>query len=109
MADFDLHLGTRGDYLGSMTSTLATNIRHYRERKNLLQSELAALAGVRGQTISVAETGANIGMTLQTLLSISWGLELQPVELFGFVNTRPRVTTQEYEVIQALRRIYGVT
>jgi DNA-binding XRE family transcriptional regulator len=107
MADFDFHVGNKGDYIGEQTRRLGSTIIQARERKGWSQNQLAATAGVSRDTIQSAESGLHIGMTMQILYSIAWALELQPLELFGYVNTRPRISNEEYTVVLAIRKAYG--
>lgn len=106
--NFDIYMGSRGEFLGNIVSSLATNIRAAREKRGWTQTQLAAEAGVGEKTVTVAESGSNIGMSIQTLLSLCWALEMQPAQLFGFMQTRPSITSSEYQLILFHRKLFQI-
>lgn len=95
----------RTEYVAHHLSLLSTNLVHERNRARMSQDALAVHAGVSKDTITYAESAGHIGMQLGTILKIAWSLELQPIQLFGFANSTPKITATEYEIISALRRI----
>lgn len=95
----------RGEYLTHHMSLLSTNIQHERQRAGFSQEALAIHAGVSKDTITRAESAGMNDMKIGTLLSIGWSLDLQPVQLFGYMSNVPRISSTEYEVVQAIRRV----
>lgn len=95
----------RGEYITHHLSLLSTNIQHERQRAGFSQESLAIHAGVSKDSITFAESAGQTGMKIGTLLSIGWSLDLQPVQLFGYMSNVPRVTSTEYELVQAIRRV----
>lgn len=83
------------------------NLRYYRKRASLLQSDLAERLGVSKSTVSMWETGERTP-TLETLEAIADVLNVSPAELWG---TAPLpvamdgsgLTAEEMELIEAFR------
>ncbi len=65
--------------------TLKTNLKEYRENKNMKQSELAELVGVRRETIVHLENGKyNPSLKLAMDIAKIFGVTVE--ELFEFVD-----------------------
>ena len=97
----------RNEYIMHVVSSLATNIRDLRIKRGLSQVELASMAGIHPSTVSNAESGGHTNMPFHIVIALCWALEVQPIELLGYVNRRPQISPTEFEVIQSLRRILG--
>lgn len=95
----------RGEYLTHHLSLLSTNIQHERQKAGFSQESLSIHAGVSKETITRAESAGMNDMKIGTLLSIGWSLDLQPVQLFGYMSNVPRITSTEYEIVQAIRKV----
>jgi DNA-binding Xre family transcriptional regulator len=61
-------------------------IRTLRERKNLGLRELASMAGIAANTLSLIETGKNKHPTTRTLEKIANALECKVTDLFGRIE-----------------------
>lgn len=66
-------------------STLKTNLKEYRENRNIKQSELAELVGVRRETIVHLENG-KYNPSLKLAMDIAKIFEVTVEELFEFVD-----------------------
>lgn len=66
-------------------SILKTNLKEYREKKNIKQSELAELVGVRRETIVHLENG-KYNPSLKLAMDIAKIFEVTVEELFEFVD-----------------------
>lgn len=65
--------------------TLKTNLKEYRENKNIKQSELAELVGVRRETIVHLENGKyNPSLKLAMDIAKIFGVTVE--ELFEFID-----------------------
>lgn len=65
--------------------TLKTNLKEYRENKNMKQSELAELVGVRRETIVHLENGKyNPSLKLAMDIAKIFGVTVE--ELFEFID-----------------------
>lgn len=71
-----------GDYI---MAVLNTNIKEYRERKNIKQSELAQLVGVRRETIVHLENG-KYNPSLKLAMDIAKIFQVTVEELFEFTD-----------------------
>lgn len=65
--------------------TLKTNLKEYRENRNMKQSELAELVGVRRETIVHLENG-KYNPSLKLAMDIAKIFEVTVEELFEFVD-----------------------
>lgn len=66
-------------------STLKTNLKEYRENKNIKQSELAELVGVRRETIVHLENGKyNPSLKLAMDIAKIFGVTVE--DLFQFID-----------------------
>lgn len=66
-------------------STLKTNIRDFREKQNMTQSELAELVGVRRETILHLE-GGKYNPSLKLAMDIAKVFNVTVEELFEFIE-----------------------
>ncbi|MFA7534186.1 MAG: helix-turn-helix transcriptional regulator [Tissierellaceae bacterium] len=66
-------------------AVLNTNIKEYRERKNIKQSELAQLVGVRRETIVHLENG-RYNPSLKLAMDIAKIFQVTVEELFEFTD-----------------------
>ncbi|MCK9444407.1 MAG: helix-turn-helix transcriptional regulator [Tissierellaceae bacterium] len=66
-------------------AVLNTNIKEYRERKNIKQSELAQLVGVRRETIVHLENG-KYNPSLKLAMDIAKIFQVTVEELFEFTD-----------------------
>lgn len=107
MKDFEFHINGAHDYVSAAAQEVGERVRLFRTKRGLTQTQLAAMAGVGERTVVRIESGSNIEMSLASLFSIAWALELQPVELFGFQNTRPLISNDEYQLVLAARKIFS--
>lgn len=71
-----------GDYI---MAVLNTNIKEYREKKNIKQSELAQLVGVRRETIVHLENG-KYNPSLKLAMDIAKIFQVTVEELFEFTD-----------------------
>ena len=62
---------------------LASNIKKYREKKDLSQDKLAKLADVTHTTMVKLESGANDNPTIKTLKKIADALEVRVDDLIN--------------------------
>lgn len=107
MRDFDPHFRTKNEMIAASLTNMATRIRDLRRNKGMSLIDLASQSEVNKDTIVAAESTAALGMQLQTFFSIAWGLEVQPAELLGWIQSRPNITTLEHELILAHRKLGG--
>jgi len=66
-------------------STLKTNLKEYRENKNMTQGQLAELVGVRRETIVHLENG-KYNPSLKLAMDISRVFKVTVEDLFEFVD-----------------------
>ncbi|WP_313756745.1 helix-turn-helix transcriptional regulator [Tissierella sp.] len=66
-------------------STLKTNLKEYRENKNMTQGQLAELVGVRRETIVHLENG-KYNPSLKLAMDISKVFKVTVEDLFEFVD-----------------------
>jgi len=66
-------------------STLKTNLKEYRENKNMTQGQLAELVGVRRETIVHLENG-KYNPSLRLAMDIAKIFKVTVEELFEFVD-----------------------
>ncbi|MBU5257568.1 helix-turn-helix transcriptional regulator [Tissierella praeacuta] len=66
-------------------STLKTNLKEYRENKNMTQGQLAELVGVRRETIVHLENG-KYNPSLKLAMDISKVFKVTIEDLFEFVD-----------------------
>lgn len=99
----------RVEYVRHWTSVFGTLAYQRRQALNLQIQDVAIFSGLNRDTVSKIESGSHPGTPMHVALSLCWGLEQQPAELFGFLNKRPRISTMEFEAVMALRKIYGAT
>jgi DNA-binding XRE family transcriptional regulator len=66
-------------------STLKTNLKEYRENKNMTQGQLAELVGVRRETIVHLENG-KYNPSLKLAMDIAKVFKVTVEELFEFVD-----------------------
>ncbi|SHE41826.1 DNA-binding transcriptional regulator, XRE-family HTH domain [Tissierella praeacuta DSM 18095] len=66
-------------------STLKTNLKKYRENKNMTQGQLAELVGVRRETIVHLENG-KYNPSLKLAMDISKVFKVTVEDLFKFVD-----------------------
>ncbi len=66
-------------------STLKTNLKEYRENKNMTQGQLAELVGVRRETIVHLENG-KYNPSLKLAMDISKVFKVTVEDLFKFVD-----------------------
>ena len=66
-------------------STLKTNLKEYRENKNMTQGQLAELVGVRRETIVHLENG-KYNPSLKFAMDIAKVFKVTVEELFEFVD-----------------------
>ncbi|WP_313233094.1 helix-turn-helix transcriptional regulator [Tissierella praeacuta] len=66
-------------------STLKTNLKEYRENKNMTQGQLAELVGVRRETIVHLENG-KYNPSLKLAMDISKVFKVAVEDLFEFVD-----------------------
>lgn len=73
--------------MGTVISRLAV----MRARRHLSQRRLAAIAGIRPDTVSALERGKSAGIQFETLARICEALECEPGDLFEFEPDSHRV------------------
>lgn len=103
----DIDSLNQNEFLGHWLRTLSNNIRDARLKEGMSISELAMSAGLSTDSIISIERGTTTGLQIGTILYTCWALGLKPAEAFGYVNTRPRVSTDEFNLILAHRKIFG--
>lgn len=67
----------------SKQSSIATNIKRYRDKKGVSQDKLSKLAGVTLHTITKIESGATADPRVETIKSIAKALDVKVDDLLG--------------------------
>lgn len=74
------------------------NIKRLREEKHLTQEKFAELAGISEKYLSTLETGRNFG-SIETLVSLSNALKVEPFELFLPQNSGVNYDTRRTKIL----------